>query len=214
MTLGERVLRSPWLALGARIAKLERTGLESRLRGLSTLGIRHGQRFCVGREVDFICPERMAFGDRVTLFGHAVLNAYGTHGDLRVGSDSHLDHFCVVYAQGGVEIGSQCAIAARVTIYSQSNQYRAEPSLPVIHQPVLFDRVVIGDDVWIGAGAIILPGARIGAHSVVAAGAVVRAGDYEPRSILAGVPARKVATRDTGPTAPNPSNAPSSDRTP
>jgi maltose O-acetyltransferase len=53
-------------------------------------------------------------------------------------------------------------------------------------------RVIIGDRVFVGAGAIILPGTRIGDDSIVGAGAVVR-GDIPPRSLVVGNPARVVS---------------------
>ena len=53
-------------------------------------------------------------------------------------------------------------------------------------------RVVIGDRVFVGAGAIILPGTRIGDDSIVGAGAVVR-GDIPPRSLVVGNPASVVS---------------------
>ena len=52
--------------------------------------------------------------------------------------------------------------------------------------------VSIGDDVWLGAGSIILKGAHLGDGCVVASGSVVTAGMYPPRSVLAGQPARVV----------------------
>ena len=51
--------------------------------------------------------------------------------------------------------------------------------------------VVIEDDVWIGAGAIVLPGVTVGRGSIVAAGAVVTR-SIEPHTIVAGVPARQI----------------------
>jgi len=54
------------------------------------------------------------------------------------------------------------------------------------------DAITIGDDVWVGAQAIILKGAMIGDGSIVAAGAVVVRGDYPARSLLAGNPAKVV----------------------
>jgi len=58
--------------------------------------------------------------------------------------------------------------------------------------------VSIGSGSWIGHGAIILPGAQIGEHVVIAAGAVVTAGEYPDFSVLAGVPARVVRSYDPG----------------
>ena len=56
-------------------------------------------------------------------------------------------------------------------------------------QGVSTNSVVIGDDIWVGANAVILPGVTIGNHSVVAAGAVVTK-DVPPHSLVAGVPAK------------------------
>ncbi|WP_232005630.1 DapH/DapD/GlmU-related protein [Pseudodesulfovibrio profundus] len=55
-------------------------------------------------------------------------------------------------------------------------------------------RTVIGNDVWLGHGAIVLPGVRVGHGAVVAAGAVV-CKDVEPYSIVGGVPAKKIKDR-------------------
>ena len=52
----------------------------------------------------------------------------------------------------------------------------------------------IGSDVWIGAGAIILPGANIGDGAVIGAGAVV-SGRVEPYSVVVGVPAKEIKKR-------------------
>jgi galactoside O-acetyltransferase len=54
--------------------------------------------------------------------------------------------------------------------------------------------VVIEDDVWLGANAVVLPGIRIGKGAIVGAGAVVTH-DVEAMSIVAGVPARPIGKR-------------------
>lgn len=149
----------------------------------------------LGRGIELIAPENIRFGDDVTLFGNTVLNAFGPSGAISVGHSTHIDHFAVLYGQGGLAIGRKCAIASRVTIYSQTNQYRGSPETPIIDQPVQYDPVSIGDDVWIGAGAVILPGARIGDHCVIAAGAVVRGGEVPEWSIVAGVPGKVIGDR-------------------
>jgi maltose O-acetyltransferase len=56
--------------------------------------------------------------------------------------------------------------------------------------------VVIGRRVFVGAGAIILPGSQIGEESIIAAGAVVR-GDIPPRSVVTGIPGRVVSDLDS-----------------
>ncbi|HTJ80748.1 MAG TPA: acyltransferase [Polyangiaceae bacterium] len=113
---------------------------------------------------------------------------------MTIGARTHIDQFCVLYGQGGISIGARCAIASGVIVYSQTNQYRSSPETDIIDQPVAYAPVTIGDDVWIGAGAVVLPGVTIGDHAVVAAGAVVRS-DVEPWAIVGGVPAKRLGDR-------------------
>lgn len=172
----------------ARATGREPSGVESRLRGYLVQVAARGARTRVGRGVEIVGPENVRLGRDVSLLGNAYVNATGPRGHVVIGDETHLDQFCVLYGQGGLTIGRGCAIASGVTIYSQTNQYAAEPTARVIDQPVVYAPVTIGDDVWIGARAVILPGVTVGDHAVVAAGAVVR-DDVPPWAIVAGVPA-------------------------
>lgn len=181
----------------AAVLGLERTGVEARLRGI-VLRLPHaGPKLRIGRNVEIVGPpERVQLGADVAFLGNAYLNVTGERGRLTVGGRTHVDQFCVLYGQGGLTIGSRCAIAAGVIIYTQSNQFAADPLSDVIDQPVVYAPVVIGDDVWIGAGAVLLPGVTVGDHAVIAAGAVVRH-DVPAWTVVAGVPARKVGDRQS-----------------
>jgi acetyltransferase-like isoleucine patch superfamily enzyme len=87
-------------------------------------------------------------------------------------------------------IGARVSIAPRVTIVTSShpNESRIRSFGPVTRGPVYIE-----DDAWIGAGAVILPGIRIGRGAVVGANAVVTR-DVEPLVVVAGHPARIVRT--------------------
>lgn len=61
---------------------------------------------------------------------------------------------------------------------------------------MFFEQVIINDDVWIGAGAIIVPGVTIGKGSVIAAGAVVTK-DVAPYTLVGGVPAKEIKKIET-----------------
>jgi acetyltransferase-like isoleucine patch superfamily enzyme len=74
--------------------------------------------------------------------------------------------------------------------FTPSNQFEDELILSQWAPPS--EAISIGDDVWLGAGVIVLKGAQIGHGSTVASGSVVTAGVYPQRSILAGNPARVV----------------------
>jgi acetyltransferase-like isoleucine patch superfamily enzyme len=105
---------------------------------------------------------------------------------LRLGSHIDIGEFTHIRASGGVTIGDRVLIASHVVITSRSHP----TGLPRFG--ITEDRpIVIEDDVWIGAGAIVLPGVTIGRGSVVGAGAVLRQ-STGPGEIWAGVPARRV----------------------
>jgi phosphonate metabolism protein (transferase hexapeptide repeat family) len=103
------------------------------------------------------------------------------------------------------DIGKFCAIAAHCRINAlnhpagrvsqhkityRPNEYFAGAKLDkAFRQSRIEARVGIGHDVWIGHGAIVLPGVKIGHGAVIAAGAVVTK-DVPPHAIVAGVPAR------------------------
>ena len=88
---------------------------------------------------------------------------------------------------GPVTIGSHVNLAQGVVITALNHNF-SDSSTPIDAQGVATSKVTVGDDVWIGANAVVLPGVTIGSHSVVAAGAVVTH-DVPEHCLVAGVPA-------------------------
>ena len=174
-----------------------KTTVESFLRGSTYRKLSNGKKIYIGRYVVFAGRDKIRLGEDVRLYGFDYLNAEGNQGYIHVGEKSHIDQFCVLYGQGGLEIGNYCAIASGVKIYSQSNQYSYDPDQKIIEQPVVYRKVKIGDDVWVGANAVILPGVEIGVSAIVGAGAVVRK-EIPSCAIVAGVPAEIIGWRKTG----------------
>lgn len=174
--------------LVAGLSGREASGVESSLRGLWLGAQCSAVRLRVGRGVEVAGLENVRFGRGVTLWGNTYLNATGERGRIRIGANTHIDHYCVLYGQGGLTIGAHCAIASGVIIYSQTNQYAEDPLRNIVEQPVVYAPVTLGDDVWVGARAVILPGVHIGDHAVIGAGAVVRH-DVPAWAVAAGVPA-------------------------
>lgn len=94
---------------------------------------------------------------------------------------------------GGVTVGDLVAVGPNAVIVSSNHTWN-DPSRPILLQGHVAGPVVIGNDVWIGANAVVLPNVTIADGTVVAAGAVVTK-DTTPKSIVAGVPARKIGVR-------------------
>lgn len=110
-------------------------------------------------------------------------------GEPDVGEGTWIGAFTVIDASGGLTIGAGCDISSGVQIYTHSSAKRCVSGRD--HDAVDRSPVVIGDRVFVGAGAVVNMGVRIGDESVVGAGAVVTR-DVPPRTIVAGVPARVV----------------------
>lgn len=178
--------------VGASIGK-DTYGSSARARGWLNCPALRDHHLSIGPRVDFVGRRNIHLGDGVSLHGNSYLNA--TKGFIKIGPNTHIDQFCVLYGHGGLTLGADCAIASGVIIYTQSNQYAHDENMKIVDQPVVYQTVTIGDDVWIGAAAVILPGVEIGDHAVIGAGAVVRQ-DVSPWSIVGGIPAKILGKRN------------------
>jgi acetyltransferase-like isoleucine patch superfamily enzyme len=107
-----------------------------------------------------------------------------------IGARSGLGDFCHVGAAGGVTIGEDVIAGSYVSFHSQEHVYE-DPTTPIRLQGTTEQGISIGDNCWLGARVTFLDGTRIGAGSIVAAGAVVK-GEFPPRSIIAGIPAKVI----------------------
>ncbi len=93
-------------------------------------------------------------------------------------------------SRGGLEIGSHVDIASEVMIWTSQHDIHSE------NMQTIEEKVTIGDYVFIGPRTIILPGVTIGKGAIIAAGSVVTK-DVAPGIIVAGTPAKEIATRKT-----------------
>jgi acetyltransferase-like isoleucine patch superfamily enzyme len=118
--------------------------------------------------------------------------------NIEVGDDVSLGSGAVLMAsESRILIGDKVMFGPNVTVVggNHNTSQRGKFMYDVIQKRPEDDQdVVIEDDVWVGCGAIILKGVRIGRGSIVAAGALVNR-DVEPYSIVGGVPARVIGVR-------------------
>jgi acetyltransferase-like isoleucine patch superfamily enzyme len=130
----------------------------------------------------------MIVGERVQIYSHHARSVFTTfeHGRLIIGDRAFINYGVDIAATGLVAIGADCFIGTHVSIID--NDFHG---LVDRHQTPASRPVIIGDNVWIGNRAIILPGVTIGEGAVVGAGSVVTR-DVPARSVAAGNPARVI----------------------
>lgn len=106
--------------------------------------------------------------------------------NITIGKNVFFNTGCSFQDRGGIRIGNGTLIGMNVTISTLNHGLSMETRNTTYPSPV-----VIGENVWIGSGASILPGVTIGDNAVVAAGAVVTK-DIPKNTVAAGVPAKVV----------------------
>jgi len=114
--------------------------------------------------------------------------------NISIGSHSHINRQCCVWAgkRARINIGDNGLMGPGVFIIASNHGTRA--GTPMREQQYVEADVVIGNDVWIGAHAVVLPGVTINDGAIVAAGAVVTK-DVPPGAIVGGVPAKIMGNR-------------------
>ena len=112
---------------------------------------------------------------------------------VSIGDYSGINDWCLLDGTGGIEIGKYVRLAPKVEIMT-SNHIHANPNVPIKLQGLEMKRVVIEDDVWVGIGALIVPGVHVG-NGVVIAGHAVVTKNVPPYSIVAGIPAKVIGQR-------------------
>lgn len=150
-------------------------------------------------------PGDLVLGDNVWLDGKSSISFAARFADrprLEIGNRVGIGHDCKFTIGKLIKIGNNCRIAGEVVIFDShghpSDPARRQAGLPPDESDVR--PVVIGDNVWVGRRAIIFPGVTIGSGSAVSAGAVVTS-DVPPDTVVAGNPARRVASTVAPPPA-------------
>ncbi|MGB6228718.1 MAG: acyltransferase [Litorimonas sp.] len=114
-------------------------------------------------------------------------------GRLKLGARTHLNHNVEIDYSGNVTFGDDVWVSQNVLIETHSHELSKGPKCD---WPLTVSPLVIEDEVWIGANALILPTvSKIGFGAVIGAGAIVTK-DVEPWAIVAGIPAQKIGERE------------------
>jgi acetyltransferase-like isoleucine patch superfamily enzyme len=178
-----------------------------------------GREVIFGRNITIRHGTKIRLGDRVVVDDNAVLDAKGEgNAGIEIGADTIVSRNCVLSCKGGsirigrnvsmginslvhavagsdVMVGDDAAIAAFTYLIGGGN-YRTERLDIAFKEQGDVSRggVVVENGVWIGSHVQVLDGVRVGAHSILAAGAVVTK-DVPRYSVVGGVPARLIRSR-------------------
>ena len=158
------------------------------VRMLAPLYQHRGRHSVIHRSARMDTPpyRKFSLGDYSVVESFACIN--NAVGDVIIGDYTRIGlHNTII---GPVTIGSHVNLAQGITITALNHNFD-NPNKRIDEQRVNTTPVNVGNDIWIGANAVVLPGVTIGNHSVVAAGAVVTK-DVPPHSLVAGVPAKVI----------------------
>lgn len=167
-------------------------GEAPRFYGAPLVTCHPGSRIEIGRRV-VVCSD--ARFTALALNHAAKIATVRSEARIVIGDDVGMSGACIVCARS-IRIGSEVLMGANVMIMDTD----FHPMVPEgrrysddVHR-IGVAPVEIGDNVFLGTGCIVLKGARIGADSVVAAAALVVAGDYPAGSVIGGNPARVIGS--------------------
>jgi acetyltransferase-like isoleucine patch superfamily enzyme len=129
---------------------------------------------------------RVSIGARTQIRDYSVLKSEGA---LEIGADSQVSYHSVLHCRERIRLADRVIMAERVTIVD-SEKDRDGTDLPTVDGPLRVAPVELERNVFVGAGAVITHGSRVGRNATVAAGAVLTGGEYPGGWVIGGAPAK------------------------
>jgi acetyltransferase-like isoleucine patch superfamily enzyme len=168
--------------------------LAGRLRagGFRLRGAAMAKKICLGPRCVWTNLGKLSAGTRVTVESDVWFKLVEPASVLHIDAHSYIGRNVTFDVSDSVVIGQHVLIAPNV--YITDHNHNIASGCTIDSQGCSSAPVCVGNDVWIGANAVVLPGVRIGDGAVIGAGAVVTR-DVESNSVVGGVPARLIGTR-------------------
>jgi acetyltransferase-like isoleucine patch superfamily enzyme len=145
---------------------------------------------------DSVRGTRIVVGENSVIDSFVKIKPTGGSGDLVIGRHSVVNSGCVIYTGNGIAIGDHVSIAANCVFAPVNHEFRQRHAL-IQKQRFKPSKggIVVEDDVWIGAGSVLLDGAVLRRGCVIGAMSLVR-GEIPAYSIQAGNPLRLLGWRE------------------
>ena len=140
-------------------------------------------------KVSILVAKLKKCGSDVTIFMPVIIQ---NPENVEIGNQVSIAPFVHMWGLGGIKLGDRVMIASHCAITSLSHDYAQEN----MRMTQTRGEIHIGDDVWIGAHSVVMPGVTIGRGAVIGAGSIVTH-DIAPYTIAFGMPARRYKKRLT-----------------
>ena len=188
------------------------------IRGITFLVIRFKKPrfFFVGSKVILIGVEKMTFGKSMTIGNNVKISSIGSQGyyfgnnfsirdfsiidsfgslknescKLVIGDNVGISEYCYFAVRGDISIGDNVIFGPGVKIFTENHSFKLFEKVFRLQKEIR-NKVIIGNNVWIGSNAIILPGVTIEDNAVIAAGSVVNK-NITTGTLHGGIPAKKI----------------------
>ena len=112
---------------------------------------------------------------------------------ISLGKRVSIHQFCYLDSQGSIEIGNDVAIGNHVKLLTSDHVFKNKNIL-IKDQGIEIDKIIIEDNVWIGAGVTVLKGVKIGENSVIGAQSLVN-DNIPPNTVAVGIPCKVIKER-------------------
>lgn len=184
-------------AFNKRISKKVFIGKKVKLIEKQYMEIGCGTKIHDRVKIDALSVEGVKIGKNVVIGHDTVIECTGSIADIgkgiTIGDGSTFGSDCFFGAAGGIVIGKDVVAGQNIRMHSENHNFDRTDIL-IKDQGVTREGIKIGNNCWIGAGAVFTDGAEIKDGCVVAANAVVT-GKFPENSVIGGVPAKIIKTR-------------------
>lgn len=154
-----------------------------------------GSGIVIKRNAEFWLTDNavLEVGDGCTIQNYAFFQLPMPNPKVYIGKNTVIGRHCMITAKNLIRLGDNVLMGAYVQVIDTNHGVKAGQTIR--DQKAEIGEVVIGNDVWIGAGAKILMNCHIGDGAIIGANAVVT-GDIPPNAIAVGIPARVIKYRE------------------
>jgi acetyltransferase-like isoleucine patch superfamily enzyme len=136
---------------------------------------------------------KVKLGKRVRIFPNARFEVHGD-GCINIQENVSIGQGFHITSKGNLYIGTGTVISGNVIVTNIDHEYE-DINKPILEQPYIVKDTIIGQNCFIGFGAVIQAGTKLGRHCVIGANSVVR-GEFPDYCVIAGVPAKIIKRYD------------------